>query len=249
MFALWPSSTEVDQSDLERRYAWPSGRWVRSNMISSIDGVAESPDGGTRTLSSDADRRILRIVRSRADAIVVGAATARREGYRALRSNPEAVADREAAGQASAPTLVIVSRSLEFADFDHLFDGGAQRTIVATTSAAADAAKHNLHSRADIIECGSADVEIAKLLGALADRGLVHVVCEGGPGLLGQFVAADAIDDLAVSIAPVVVGGDYDQRAVHRMVSGVALPAHQKLSLQSVVAEESMLFALYQVVR
>ena len=248
--ALWPiPSDELDDDALDAYYAWPPNRWVRSNMVASVDGAAQSPLGGTSTLSSTADRRIIGVVRALADAVIVGAGTARSEGYRALRPRERYASQRHANQQASAPTLVIVSNSLDFADQRQLFEPGEVRTIVATTRSVLSSAKHNILDSADVIECGETELDLAHLLDDLAGRGLTRVVVEGGPLLLGTFVGQRVLDDMAVTIAPTVVGGAYADGAPSRIVGGdIVLPESQHVHLAHLLTEADSLFARYEVV-
>lgn len=62
-------------------YDWPDGPWLRVNMIATVDGSAQGPDGRSGTINNEVDRRIFQELRASADAILVGAGTARAEGY------------------------------------------------------------------------------------------------------------------------------------------------------------------------
>ncbi len=221
MRALWPNPRDVvDDGALDDYYAWPAARWVRSNMVASLDGAAQSPGGGTRTLSSVADRRVLGVVRSLSDAIVVGAGTARTEGYRVLQPRERYAAQRVTNGQAAAPALVLVSASAHLDEHGHLFEGAVAPTILATTSQGVAQASADVRRHVDILECGDESVDLNFLVEALSKRGLNHIVAEGGPHLLGSLVAHGLVDDMAVTIAPVVVGGSYGDVQPSRILAG-----------------------------
>ncbi|MFP8906004.1 dihydrofolate reductase family protein, partial [Streptomyces atacamensis] len=123
-------------------YAYPAatageaGRpWLRGNMVASLDGAAHH-GGRSQPLSSDADMRIFGVLRALADAVVVGAETVRREGYRPARRREAFAARREAAGQGPAPAIAVVSASLDL-DFSlPLFTEPLVPTLVLTGAAA-----------------------------------------------------------------------------------------------------------------
>src|SRR6186713_1435307 len=102
-----------DEVDLVTAYAFPiDGPWVRANMVASVDG-AGAINGTTRGISSPADQQAFGVLRQLADVVLVGAGTVRAERYGAEPAKPEHVQRRRAAGQADAPPIAVVSRSLD----------------------------------------------------------------------------------------------------------------------------------------
>ncbi len=97
----------MDDADLWAAYAWPE-RCLRVNFVTTIDGHVRGPDGLSGTLSSAQDRRVFHMLRAGADAILVGAGTARIENYKAVSVKPDWAGFR---GNDRPPTLVIVSAS------------------------------------------------------------------------------------------------------------------------------------------
>lgn len=239
---------DVSPGDLDALYAWPDQPWVRSNMVESLDGAAHSPNGGTRSLSSAADRRILGVVRALADAIIVGAGTARLEGYAALRPRPAYVDRRAQANQQPTPTMVVVSRSLDLDPAAPLFDMEGARTLVVTTESASREAMDSLSAVADVVTCGRAEVDLTMMRELLIERGLTRLVVEGGPSLLGAMLNAGLVDDMAVTIAPLVVG-DYESGPARRIVTGSLSAGAVSLSLAHLIEEDGALFARYEVLR
>ena len=71
-----------DSDDLEVLYAAPRAPWLRVNMVATVDGAANGANGKTGSINDDIDRRVFQALRAMADVIVVGAGTARVEGYR-----------------------------------------------------------------------------------------------------------------------------------------------------------------------
>jgi 5-amino-6-(5-phosphoribosylamino)uracil reductase len=231
MRRLYPSSQEVGVDDVLADLAFddPGRRTVRAVFVSSLDGAVVGPDGRSGSLSSPLDRAVFLHQRRRADVILVGAGTARDEGYRPVLPHPDHLDARRAAGQRDAPVLCVVSRSLQLDPHDPLLAGSAERVLVATTLDADPDAVAALATTTDVLQCGTGDVDLAALLDAVAARGLVRVVCEGGPLLLGSLLAADLVDELSLTLAPVLIGG-----GPGRIVGGP--PAPQAVGLQLVTA-------------
>lgn len=185
------------------------GTWVMANMVGGLDGSA-AVGGRVGALSDDTDALLFRAMRSVADIVLVGAETARREGYGPVRLTDDLVAGRVAAGLAPTPPIAVVSRSLRL-DWDMpLFaeGGDGARAIVITCGAADPDLVARAEAVADVVIAGDAAVEPAAAVDALHDRyGARLALCEGGPTLLGQVAAAGLLDELCLTISP-VLGGD-----------------------------------------
>ncbi|NLE78681.1 MAG: pyrimidine reductase family protein [Rhodococcus sp.] len=200
----------LTDDDLRELYGYPptSGRpWVRANFVSSIDGAA-SVDGKSGGLGSEADRRVFRILRELADAVVVGAGTARAENYGGVSLDAEARARRQERGAPHTPPVVVISGRADLDAHSRLFAETAVPTIVI---AGANADKERLSALesagADVVRTDTSHVTTTVLLETLAGRGLHHILCEGGPGLFGRLCADDGIDELCSTVSPVLVGG------------------------------------------
>ncbi|HEX5018755.1 MAG TPA: pyrimidine reductase family protein [Actinomycetes bacterium] len=233
-----PLADELDVDALAEHYAYPDDRAVlRANMVTSVDG-AVTLGGRSKPISGDADWYLFGLQRALADVIVVGAGTARAEGYGPGRSRPEFAHLRERKDQASAPTLALVTRKGDL-DPDAGYLGGTARPIVITGTAGF----HNLGEvaeRADVIVAGDDDLDLKVALEQLHERGHRRVLCEGGPHLLGTLLDADLIDELAASLSPIVVGGD-----AGRMVQGAKGKLHS-FSLDGVLEADGALFMHYR---
>ena len=123
--------TALDEVDLRAAYAYPPDlddrRWVRANMVSSLDGAAavDGRSGATGRRAGQAGVR--RAARAQPTRCIVGAGTARIEGYRALRAKDVHAEARAVSGQRPAPVLVLVSARLELDPGSALFHGGVER--------------------------------------------------------------------------------------------------------------------------
>jgi riboflavin biosynthesis pyrimidine reductase len=239
MRSLLPTYAET--ADLSAAYAYPGDRlWVRANMVSSVDGSAVA-EGRSEGLSGPADKKIFGVLRGLCDVVLVGAGTARTEGYRAPSAKPEYAEARTALGQAPAPVLALVSGRLDLDPSSALFSGPA-RTIVVTPAAAGAEAVDRIAAVADVVVAGGARVDIADALDQMAARGLPRVLCEGGPHLLADVVAAGRLDELCATLSPRIVGGDGP-----RILDGAGPEAPLRLRLAHLLEEDGNLFARYLV--
>lgn len=244
-----------DSSDvgamLERAYPWPDRpSWVRANMVVTVDGRAQAGDGLTEAISSAADKRVFGYLRANCDVILVGAGTVRSEGYHAVRPKSEWQARREAEGRRPAPVLAIVSASLDLDPSREPFTApgahdGVQRPVILTTADADPSRARELSSVADVVICGEETVDPARAIEALIDRDLPRILCEGGPRLLGDLLCADLIDELDLTISPLLL---MQQTGNLVTIEGVQeLPRH--LVLAHVVEAESTLMLRYLLPR
>jgi len=193
-----------DAAELERLYAYPdAGRpWVRTNFVSTLDGAAYDEEGRSGSLGGPVDSRVFRVLRSLADVIVVGAGTARTEGYRPVEPHEIDGALRQRLGMSPVPPIAVVSRRLHIPDA--LVSAGQ---LAITTADATPATLESLRETIDVIAVGAGEVDWKAVTNDLADRGLTRVLCEGGPMLHGHLAALDLIDELCLTIAPVIAAG------------------------------------------
>ncbi len=217
-------------SDVTRRYAWPpapSRPWVRAVMVSSLDGAVEA-GGRSGGVATPADRRVFVRLRRSADVVLVGAGTVRAEDYRGVRSRGDAV----------PPPIAVVTASAALDPSSRLFTDTRTAPIVLTTAAAP-------RSRRDGLAAAGADVVVlhdlgaASLLGELDRRGLRRVVCEGGPRLLGALLHDDAVDELCLTLSPVLVAGAAGRIAVSEQ------PVTRPMELAGVLEEDGTLLLRY----
>ncbi|WP_405610195.1 pyrimidine reductase family protein [Streptomyces sp. NBC_01511] len=233
--------------DLADAYAYPEraeGHWLRANMVSTLDGAAQH-DGRSQAISSDADMRIFGTLRGLADVVLVGAETVRLEGYRPARARDAFAARRAAAGQAPAPAIAVVSGSLNL-DFSlPLFASPLVQTLILTgTAAPPDRIRAAEKAGARVLVAGGGDgpgVEPARAVAELAELGLVRQLTEGGPRLLGQFVAAGVLDELCLTVSPLLAVGD-----AQRIAGGQRLADPERFALAAVLEEAGFLFTRYR---
>ncbi|MFD9715984.1 pyrimidine reductase family protein [Streptomyces sp. NPDC059076] len=239
---------EWNLDELADAYAYPEETgdsatpWLRANMVSSLDGAAQH-DGRSQPLSCSADMRIFGTLRGLADAVVVGAETVRQEGYRPARARDAFAARRLAAGQGPAPAIAVVSASLGL-DFSlPLFTEPLVPTVVLTgAQAPAERVRAARAAGVDVVVAGDGPgVDPSRALAALADRGLVRLLTEGGPRLLGQFVASGTLDEFCLTLSPTMTAGD-----AQRIAGGPAVAVPEQFALVGLLEEAGFLFTRYR---
>src|SRR4051794_26593109 len=203
-------------------------------MVASLDGSAVK-DGRSGGLGGGADKQVFDVLRGLADVVLVGAGTARTEGYRALRPKPSYADLRAAAGQRPAAVLALVSGSLDLDPASELF-GGVERTVVVTHAGSDAEARDRLAEVADVVVAGERSVNVGAALDQLAERGLGRLLCEGGPTLLAEVSATGRLDELCLTLSPPLVGGDRT-----RETHGPDLDT--RLSLAHLLEDDGVLFS------
>lgn len=195
---------DLDLRKLEVAYAYPRSRtpWIRTNFVSTLDGAAYASDGLSGSLGGDADTQVFGLLRSLADVIVIGAGTARAEGYGLIRPGDLDADLRHRLGLAPIPPIAVVSNSLNIP-----VGLIAPGQIVITTADAPAARIDALREQVDVIAVGTGEIDWIAVIAQLGDRGLNRVLCEGGPTLHGTLVELDLVDELCWSIAPVMATG------------------------------------------
>ena len=199
MRLLLPEQRQLD--DLLDLYDTHRSACLRGGFVMSMDG-AVAVDGGSRPLQGPADKVAFAALRAVCDAVVVGAGTARSEDYGPIRPGTSARAWRAAHGRRPAP-LVLLSRSLQLDPRARAFTGEV-RTIVLTCAAAT--VPDGLHEVADVVVVGDDAVDLPSAVAALHERGLTRLLCEGGPRLLTDLLHDGLLDELCLTLSPLLVG-------------------------------------------
>lgn len=239
MRLLLPEPRALAVDELLALYDPGDGPHLRVGFVVTTDGGI-ALDGGSRALQTPTDQAAFHALRAVTDAVVVGAGTVRGEGYGPVRPRPDGQAWRAARGREAAPALVVVSRSLDLDPGDRVFSGDT-RTIVVTCEAAPSQERRALADVADVVVCGDEQVDLSGAVRALHHRGLVRLLCEGGPRLLTGLLAAALVDELCLTLTPLLLG------AAPGLLSG-PLPAPVRLELRHLVDGGDALLARYAVV-
>lgn len=180
----------------------PGTRHLRVNMVAAVDGAAWGPDHRSGSINDAADWRAFRVLRALADVVLVGAGTARAEGYTML-DRPRGL---EHLSGGSPLELALVTRSGRLPE--GVLDADRRPWVVTGRAGAPGAA--GAVGADHVVEVpgpdGDDDVDLPAALDALAERGMTRVLSEGGPTLLGTLLAAGVVDELCVTTTPQLVG-------------------------------------------
>lgn len=240
MRQLFPSTNLcLDNDDLNRAYGDEPADFLRINFVASADG-ASSLEGRAGGLGSPMDQQVLRLLRDRSDGILVGAGTARTEGYRPLRDDPARADPRTARGQSRVPPLILVSQRLTVDPSDPIITNAVARTVIVTCAGSDPDRREALAAVTPVIVSGRDTVDLAGARAALAERGLRRLVCEGGPTLFGTALAAGIIDELCLTFAPTLTGP-----GAGRIVDSSLRIDPVRLRLRHLLEEDGYLFLRY----
>jgi riboflavin-specific deaminase-like protein len=234
-----PGPTTVDeQVDGYRPWEQAHERrpFLAVNFATTLDGRA-TIEGVSGPIGSDTDTAMLAGLRTRFDAVMIGAGTMRAERYGRLVSKQETRERRERIGLPHDPLMVLVSGRLDLPWDAPLFTEGG-RVLIFTASeteppATATSVRVVRHEgRVDLPEA---------MRHLREERGIRALLCEGGPRLHAQLEAAALVDELFLTIAPKLNGGE----GPPSLVEG-ALPKVIDLELLWLLEEGGELFARYR---
>jgi riboflavin biosynthesis pyrimidine reductase len=214
---VWPDRAAVTAADLvgEAGPLRPGQPWVTALMVSSLDGRA-TLGGTSRALGGPSDLAMLVALRRRADALIVGPETVRAEGY----------------GPLPCPA-VLVSRSFDVPWEAGLFAVPGQRVLIYTPTGYEPP---EVEADVEVVPI----VALADVLADLRGRGVERLLCEGGPTLNRALLAEGLLDELFLTLSPVVAG---DEGA-----PGIIAPGDSaRLTLRSVATDDGELYLRYSV--
>lgn len=231
-----PASEMLVSDPTERKlrdlYAYPEdGHTVRVGLISSLDGAATGEDNTSSPLGSADDRRVFTVLRSLADVIVVGAATARTEDYGPPKITDVLRKERVKAGQEPTPKLVLLTKTGEvpsvLVDDPNTFfvssPEARQKLIAQGTSP-----DHFLFSHDNITPHTVVDT--------LASAGMTNILCEGGPSVVGEWLSSTVVDEICLTTSGFAVSGIHP-RIAHGEVSA------EKFTPRSLLVSENGIFS------
>lgn len=217
---------EPGEPDLMACYAADQDSWLRLNFVSSVDGAAQGGDGLSGTINNAADKAVFDTLRELADAVVVGAGTARAEGYRPT----------------SKPTVVVTGSGR----VPETLTGAKPGSVLMATHAGAPwlADARETLGEDQVLVLGETEVDLTRLRPALAERGLTDLLCEGGPTLAHCMIEAGIADELCLTTVPQLEAGDR-----LRILSGAAVETDLWLALLLHDEESDTLLARWLVRR
>jgi riboflavin-specific deaminase-like protein len=211
--------------------------YLALNFATTLDGRA-AISGRSGPIGSDADTEMLQRLRTRFDAVMIGAGTMRAERYGRMVSDPQLRAYRERTGLTHDPLAVIVSNRFELPWDASLFTDGGGRVVIFTAS---EERPPKTGTPVTVVRHPEG-VELDRALEWLRiERGIRSVLCEGGPTLHGRLREGGLADELFLTIAPKVAGGE-----APRVLEG-ALPEVEVLDLVWLLEREGELYGRYRL--
>jgi len=225
----------------------PTGRhdagrpYVVLNMVSSVDGrtAVEGKAGG---IGSGVDRRAMRTLRSRADAVMIGAGTLRAEKLSLGLDPSESIPQ---------PLAIIVTGTGDVPLEEHLIIPEGQEVLILLSDAAPRRVVGRLGKLARVVKVpadSTGAVHLEETLRVLkAERGVELLLVEGGPGLNHALISNNVVDELFLTVAPELRGGSMDQAL--SLLKGPELTIRPTLELLSIYLAESELFLRYSLIR
>jgi riboflavin biosynthesis pyrimidine reductase len=238
MRQLLPAPRRVEgDADLENIFVLPPVRRLRANFITSIDGAIEL-DGRSRSLSGPADLAAFMAMRACADAVLVGAGTVRVEKYGPPKLDEATQQRRVDRGQTPLPRLAIVSGAADLDPGSKVFSGSTKPLLL--TSARGAKSRPDLATVAEVTVCGDDIVDLRYALDQVSTLGLARVLCEGGPTLMSSLLAHRLVDELCLTISPVLAGSGH-----RSMTTGHPLPDPAWFELLGLLEADGMLLTRY----
>jgi 5-amino-6-(5-phosphoribosylamino)uracil reductase len=174
------------------------------------------------------------------DVILVGSTTAVAEHYTPPSSSVSTKARRLSNGAWPVARVAVISSKLNFDLALPLFNRPDQRPIVVTTEDADPEQLHRVAKHADVLQCGTGSVDFSKALTQMATLGAKVVLSEGGPSVNGALSAEGLVDEILISVSPLVGGG-----ASGGIIRGAILKQPQEFVLRHVLTEDHFLFLRY----
>jgi riboflavin biosynthesis pyrimidine reductase len=224
-------TTPIDTTDPDARsriaalYPPPA---LRVNLVATLDGGTTDADGTSSGITTGADRVVLGAIRSVSDTVLVGAATLRAEGELVPRSTH----------------LTVLTTTGDFTGAVVRDDIEPGRILVVGPSGVEERARRTFSAPFEYFAVdGERAVPLHVMLEALQARGFAHIVCEGGPRLVGQLLAADLVDEICLTTVPRILGRPH-------VLFGGASPGPRELELIQLLGDETgTLYARWRPIR
>jgi riboflavin biosynthesis pyrimidine reductase len=235
----------IEELALSDRPCPPGARpRVMLNMVATADGRA-TVGGRSGTISDRADRELFHGLRSAVDGVLVGAGTIRTEHYGRMIRDASVREARRAAGRSEEPLACIVSGRLALPEDIPLLNEPEARVVMLTASAAS---LIDPVAQVDYIRAADGQLDLVAAIGELRARfGVQTLLCEGGPHLARQLLAAGLIDEIFLSVSPLLAGGEPAGGEALRILAGAELEPPVALELLGVLRCGSTLFLRYGV--
>lgn len=209
--------------------------WLMYNMVASVDG-ATAVEGGSSALNDEDDKALFSALRALPDVILVGAATVRAENYGPIELDEERRARRGRHGLSPIPRLVIATASLSVEPDMRVFTDPKNRPTVITGQDVDGERLDTISGVAEVVQLAQLDPE--SILDSLGEPKIV--LCEGGPTLNGQLISAGFIDEMNLTMSPMIAVGES-----RRIAHGNELSPPAEMELVRILRGSRSLFLRY----
>jgi riboflavin biosynthesis pyrimidine reductase len=233
---------------------WLDEPLLYTNFVSTIDGVVAVPavprSNALIAADSDGDRFVMGLLRAFADCVLVGAGTLRASpkgtwlAERVFPDGAQAFAElRRARGRPPRPEIAILTGHGSIDPAHPVLGSGA---FVVTSDAGAERLDGRLPNDTNIVSLGpSAELDIALVVDVLRERGHRLILSEAGPHTLGELLAAEAVDELFLTVSPLLAGGRGEESTYGLVESVQLFPPGTRGRLLSVRRQKQHLFLRY----
>ena len=241
---LLPEPGEVETDDLPtalalHELAHEARPYRIATLVESVDGRA-TVAGRSGPLGGDADREMFHGLRTCVDAVFTGTGTLRAENYGRLVRSPERRERRVAAGLDPEPVAVVVSRRGHIPWSIPLFEEPEQRVLVFSEEPVEAPGKADAQVQVAVVDDAR---PVAVLERLRADFGIRSVLSEGGPTLLASLIADEVLDELFLTIAPLVAGAGEKP-----VVDGQPIGEPAPFTIRWLLEDDGHLFLRYHAV-
>lgn len=234
-----PEGRLLDRAEaIEDAYAQPAAHHLRINYVSSLDGAIEVK-GRSQPLGGPDDRAAFMAMRAVCDVVLVGAGTVRAENYGPVRLGEEVQARRVDRGQSGRPPLGVVTIRGDLDPASRLFE--PDRDVIVFTTDSVARTRADLAAVAELVACGEYAVDPGKVVAHLQGRGLGRILCEGGPTLTRSLLEIGLVDEVCLTISPLLVGEG------HRGLREAWVGSMGRLVLHMLAEGDGMILTRYTV--
>ncbi len=222
--------------------------YILLNYAMSLDGKISTEHRDAVGFTSRSDRKLMDEIRADVDAVLIGAGTLRAEDPPVRVQAARLREARTSAGKSPHPIAIVLSRSMRLPPLEGRFwkDEAVER-IIATTEQARDERILPFRGKAEIIRTGRRSVDVGELCRLLSDRGIRRLLVEGGGAVNMTFWHAGLVDEIYLTLCPVVIGGRKAPTAADG--KGFQAGCFPQLKLVESRAADQELFLRYRIVR
>jgi len=216
-------------------------------MAMSVDGKISTRRREKFSLGSKEDRRLMDVLRARADAVIVGARTVALDGWAIRVRDSEVRARRVASGRPPHPLNVVLTRALDLPSTKQFFTHDETQRLVVTTRAAGDARIRRFQKCAEVAVLPTKRIRAGRALKLMSERGIRRVLVEGGGELNYAFFEEGLVDEIYITVTPRIIGGAQAPTVVDG--KGFLASSLSSLELVSSRRKDNEVFLRYRAVR